>query len=310
MPHHLPSIIHTLCLSEYNSPSSFINHSYSMFIGLSFPIILHQSFIPYIIGIACPSSLINHSYPMFMGISFPVILHQSFIPYVYRNIISRHPSSIIHTLCLSEYHSPSSVINHSYPMFLGISFQSLFINHSYLMFIGISCPVILLKSFIPYVYRTIIPRHPSSIIHTLCLSEYHSPSSFINHSYPMFIGISCPVILHQSFIPCVYRISMPRHPLSILHNLCLSEYDNPSSFNNHSYPMFIGISCPIIRHKSFIPYVHRNVMPIIRHQSFIPYVYRKIMPRNRSPIIHTICLSEYQAPSSFINHLYTMLIWI
>ena len=226
-----------------------------MFIGISCRIIFHQSFIPYvyrniiprhlssIIHTLCLSgyhahhpSLIIHT--LYYRDIMPIIPHQSFIPYVYGNIISRHPSSIIHTLCLSVYNSPSSFINHSYPMFIGISFpssfinhsypmfigisfQSLFINHAYLMFIGILCPVILLfnnsypmfigllfpvilpQSFIPYVYRNIIPHHPSSIIHTRCLSEYHSPSSFINHSYPMFIGISCPIILHQSFIPYV-----------------------------------------------------------------------------------------------------------
>ena len=222
----------------------------------------------------------------------------------------RHPSSIIHTLCLSEYHAPSPFINHSYPMF-----------------IGISCPIILHQSFIPYVYLTIMPRHLSSIIHSLCLSEYHASSSYINHSYPMFIGISCPVTLHHSFIPCVCRNIMPhhpssiihtlslseyhtRHPSSIIHTLCLSEYHAPSSFINHSYPMFIGISCPIILHQSFISYVYLNNMPVTLRQSSIPYVYRSIMPHHPSSFIHTLCLSENHAPSSFSNHSYPMFIGI
>ena len=209
-----------------------------MFIGLSFPIILHQSFIPYVIEISCPSSLINQSYPMFMGISFPVILHQSFIPYVYRNVIPRHLSSIILTLYI---------------------------------YIGISFPIILHQSFIPYVYRNIIP-----------------------------------VIIHQSFIPYVYRNIMPRHPSSIIHTLCLLEYYSPSSFLNHSYPMFIGISFRIILHQSFIPDVYRNIMP--RHPSSISHtlVYRNLVPRHPSSIIHTLCLTEYHSPSSFINRSYPM----
>ena len=173
------------------------------------------------------------------------------------------------------------------------------------MFIGKSCPVILHQSFITYVnrnimpvihhlsfityvYRNIGPHHHSSIIHTICSSEYHAQSSFINHSYHVFIGLACPVILHQSYITYVYRNMITHHPPITIHTLCSSEYHAPSSVTNHSYPMFIGISCP----SSFINHSYHMFIgiscPVIVHQSFIPYVYRNIKLRHHSSIIYTL----------------------
>ena len=271
------TIIQSIPILDYQSPSVYYYHTIDTYTGL-----LVTEYV-----------LLSYDRYLYWTIS-PRVYHSllSYDRYLYWTISPRVCITIIRSIPILDYQSPRvsfTTIIRSIPI-LDYQSPSVYYYHTIDTYTGLLVPECVLLSYDRYLYWTISPRVCITIIRSIPILDYQSPSVYYYHTIDTYTGLLVPegIIHYYHTIDAYTGLLVPE---------CIIHY-------YHTIDTYTGLLVPECVLLSYDRYLYWTISPrvcitIIRSIPILDYQSPRV---SFTTIIRSIPILDYQSPSVYYYH--------
>ena len=223
------TIIRSIPILDYQSPRV----SFTTIIR-SIPILDYQS----------PSVYYYHTIDTYTGLLVPECVLLSYDRYLYWTINPRVCITIIRSIPILDYQSPS-----------------VYYYHTIDTYTGLLVPECVLLSYDRYLYWTISPRVCITIIRSIPILDYQSPSVYYYHTIDTYTGLLVPECVLLSYDRYLYWTISPRVCITIIRSIPILDYQSPSVYYYHTIDTYTGLLVPECVLLSYDRYLYWTISP-------------------------------------------------
>ena len=285
------TIIRSIPILDYQSPSVYYYHTIDTYTGLLVPEYYYHTIdtiirsIP-ILDYQSPSVYYYHTIDTYTGLLVPECVLLSY-DYLY-----------IRSIPILDYQSPS-----------------VYYYHTIDTYTGLLVPECVLLSYDRYLYWTISPRVCiiiTTIIRSIPILDYQSPSVYYYHTIDTYTGLLVPECVLLSYDRYLYWTISPRVCITIIRSIPILDYQSPSVYYYHTIDTYTGLlvpECVLLSYDRYLYWTIGLLVPECVLLSYDRYLYWTISPRgyhsllsyDRAYTIRSIPILDYQSPSGLLD---------